>query len=243
MFAPWEAIFILCLLLGMVSGVWLVLRQPETLAMENKRDFTLVALWQGVKETLSHPMSRSYTICAGLVFGAFIGYLSTSQQVFQDQYGMGAKFPFFFGGLALVIGVASFVNSKLVMVFGMEELSIGAVGVMALASLGLIIANVTFSVEIDIFICTAYFSITFFGMGILFGNFNALALAPLGHMAGVANSVISSVQTLISVAIGGAIGQFYNGTTLPLVVGFFVCCSAAYVVVFLARKKQRSSGG
>ena len=191
MFAPWEAIFILCLLLGMVSGVWLVLRQPETLAMENKRDFTLVALWQGVKETLSHPMSRSYTICAGLVFGAFIGYLSTSQQVFQDQYGMGAKFPFFFGGLALVIGVASFVNSKLVMVFGMEELSIGAVGVMALASLGLIIANVTFSVEIDIFICTAYFSITFFGMGILFGNFNALALAPLGHMAGVANSVIS----------------------------------------------------
>ena len=85
-----------------------------------------------------------------------------------------------------------------------------------------------------------YLLIMFFMFGILFGNVNTLAVHPLGHIAGVANSVISTVQTLLSVLIGSFIGQSYDGTTLPLILGFLLCGSASLVLmIYTVRKKHR----
>jgi len=113
------------------------------------------------------------------------------------------------------------------------------------ALLGLLISSSLFLIycfvlqnEPTIFMLMMYLSISFFFFGLLFGNLNSLAVQPLGHIAGVANSVISSIQTLISVFIGGVIGYLYNESAIPLTVGFFVCALLSIVLILRAKKKS-----
>ena len=64
-------------------------------------------------------------------------------------------------------------------------------------------------------------SMSLWGRGdCLFGNLNALAMEPLGHMAGLGAALIGAISTFISLPFGWLIGQLYDGTVLPLVGGF-----------------------
>jgi len=178
-------------------------------------------------------------ISGGIMFGAFIGYLTSSQQILQIQYDLGKLFPIYFGILALAIGTSSFINSKLVMHFSLEKLCIFALA--AICGLSLIFFGLTtvFDGNPSLWFFMPYLIGMFFGFGILFGNFNTLAVQPLGHIAGMANSVISTVQTLISVIIGSFIGQSYDGSVQPLTVGFLVCASLTLVIVIRVYKQGK----
>lgn len=221
-FFSWKAIFGLFVILGILILGALRFRQEETLPLEKRIPFSYRALVDGCKETLINPISRSYTLASGLIFGAFVGYLSLAQQIFQVKYGLGDKFSYCFGALALCIGFSSYLNSKLVEKYGMRELTVFALGALAVISLFyLFILNMVEGSASFIFFIS-YLAGSFLFVGILFGNLNALAIEPLGHIAGIANSVISSVQTFISVLIGVSIGQFYTGDIHPLVISFFV---------------------
>ena len=223
--AEWRVIFWLIFLLALAGLFWLHFRQPETLSEENRIPFSLKNITAGIRETLSHPYTRGYTIGSGLMFGAFVGYLSTAQQILQIQYQSGDLFSLYFGCLALAIGCSSFVNSRLVMHFPMEMLCLVSLGALCVISLVFYcyIEMILAPSQPSLVVFMLYLASVFFCFGVLFGNFNTLAVHPLGHIAGVATSVISSVQTLLSVGIGGLIGQYYNGTVQPLVLGFLVC--------------------
>jgi len=230
--AEWRVIFWMIFILALAGLLWLYFRQPETLDEDSRIPFSLENIISGVRETLKNPFSRGYTIASGLMFGAFVGYLSTAQQILQVQYQLGELFSLYFGCLALAIGCSSFVNSRLVMHFPMGVLclvSLLALCVISFGFYGYIEYFLEPSLEVGVvaqptlLALMIYLAAVFFCFGILFGNFNTLALNPLGHIAGVATSVISSVQTLLSVVIGGLIGQYYNGTVQPLVFGFLAC--------------------
>ena len=66
----------------------------------------------------------------------------------------------------------------------------------------------------------------FFQAGLTFGNLTALAMEPLGHIAGTGASVVSAVATLGSAAIAGFAGQFFDGT--PYVMIISVLCFASF---------------
>ena len=235
LFAHWRAIFGLFVLLGLAAMLWLHFRQPETLPPEKRRKFSLRNIRAGALETLKHPVARGYTIVSGLIFGGFVGYLSSSQQILQVQYGLGEYFSIYFGALALAIGAASFANSRLLKKYTMETLCLISLATLSVISTLFFLYAYYAAGQPDFFTFTIYLAITFFGFGILFGNFNALAIQPLGHIAGVANSVIGSVQTLLSMALGGAIGQLYDGTVLPLVLGFLLPGVAALLLTLYTR--------
>ncbi len=218
--ATWRAIFYLMLLLGVISMIWLALRQEETLVKEKRLKFSFGTIWNGVKETVMNKVSRSYTLAAAFVFGAFISYLSSSQQIFQTQYGVGKLFSVYFGVLALSIGSASFANSRWLEKYSMEILCLKALKFMVAFGLAFFPIALYFDGNPPLPLLMIYLMGTFFTLGILFGNFNTLAIQPLGHIAGVANSVISSIQTFISVLIGGTISHFYDGSILPIVASF-----------------------
>ena len=74
----------------------------------------------GVREACSFRAALGYTIASGIIFGAFLGYLSSAQQVFQSVYGTGKLFALYFGAAALAIGAASVFNSRVVMRLGMR---------------------------------------------------------------------------------------------------------------------------
>jgi len=229
--ASWRTIFVFMFVTGILGVLWLALGQEETLTRDKRVAFSLGTVAQGIKETLLNPISRSYTLASGFVFGAFIGYLSSAQQILQVQYQLGEKFVFAFGALALSIGAASFTNSRLVDRYGMVRLcQASLVVIVALAGLFLLV-TFAYHGHPPLQTLLTYLLLTFFCFGILFGNFNALAIQPLGHIAGVANSVISALQTLLSVAVGSLVSYNYNGTIFPLISGFFVLGTCALLLV------------
>ena len=242
-YADWRAIFSLVVVVAVVGFFWLFFRQPETLAQEKRRPFLPATIIAGIVETLKHPLSRAYTLASGIIFGAFIGYLSSAPQILQIQYGLGEAFSLYFGGLAVAIGISSFFTSKLVMRFGMEKLSFFALILLVSTSSLFFLYAQSVSGHPPLFCFMAYLTVTFFCFGVLFGGFNTLAVQPLGHIAGVATSVISSVQTLVSVAVGGLVGQCYNGTVLPLVLGFLLCGLVSLAIMIYVRSRYAAGVG
>lgn len=239
--SSWRAIFGVFIVFALVDLIWLGLRQEETLPPERRREFSIKSILDGVKETLSTSATRNFTLAAGLVFGALIGYISSAQQILQIQYETGSNFAYYFGFIALGIGLSSFLNSKLVFRFKMQNICIVALGLVSAVSVVFLILSVSYQGHPPFMALLGYLATTFFCFGMLFGNFNALALEPLGHIAGIANSVIASFQTLISVAIGAGIGQSYNGGVNPLVIGVVMSSILALLVVSFTKSTQSDS--
>ncbi|MEH6469705.1 MAG: multidrug effflux MFS transporter [Halopseudomonas sp.] len=237
LFADWRGIFWLLFGAGLGGVLWLSFRQPETLEKAKRLPFSRSTIVAGIKETFTTPVARFYMIAAGIIFGSFVGYLSSAQQILQIQYALGETFSLYFGALALAIGLSSLVNSKLVMRVGMDTLCFAALVVLSLSSIVFFVYALGTAGQPPLPALMTYLAVTFFCFGILFGNLNTLAVQPLGHIAGVATSVISSVQTLVSVAVGAAIGQTYDGTVLPLVFGFLICGLCALGILIYVRKR------
>ncbi|WP_227711635.1 multidrug effflux MFS transporter [Sneathiella sp. P13V-1] len=220
LFASWRYIFVAMFTLGVIALFWLALRQKETLVHEKRVPFTVNRLLEAVIEVLKTPISFGYTILSGFVFAAFLSFLTQSQQIFQEQYGVGELFPIYFGSLALAFGGASFTNSSLVMKLGMMNLIKKALWVFTILSV--LFLGYAFATEgqPSLWLLMAFLLLIFFCVGILFGNINAQAMEPLGHIAGVASAVITSGSTFMSVILGTIVAQSYDGTVLPLVIGF-----------------------
>lgn len=218
--AGWRAIFFVLLGLGLVSVIWFGLRQCETLDPINKKDFSFAVVLAGVKEVFKYKTSLYYILASACGFGAFVGYLSSVQQIFHDIYKTSDLFPVYFATLALAIGSAAFFNSRLVMKHGMRKLVNRAINSICVLSSIFLIISFSLKGVPPLYWMMVYLLLAFFNFGILFGNFNSLAMEPLGHIAGVAAAVVASIQTLFSVPIGAFIGWSFNGTILPMVLGF-----------------------
>ncbi|MEQ8440728.1 MAG: multidrug effflux MFS transporter [Alphaproteobacteria bacterium] len=220
--ADWRAIFFSLIALGLIGGLWMQLRLEETLTGDNRAPLSVRRVWAAVLETLRTRVALGYTIAGGFIFGAFVGYLSMAQQVFQTVYGVGDDFPLFFAVLALSIGASSVVNAKLVMRLGMRFLSFLAVFALTVLSAGFALAAFLLDGGLPFLGFMAWGVLSFFWVGLLFGNLNALAMEPLGHIAGTAASVIGAGSTLLSIVFGVMVGQAFDGTTVPLLAGFAV---------------------
>ena len=230
--APWRMIFLALVMLSAITLVWFYLRQPETLKKEHRQRFSFSNLWAASVEVCTTPVAVIYTLASGLIFGAFVGFLNSSQQVLQELYGLGERFPFYFAMLALTIGGASWVNAKLVIMLGMRYLC--KVSLWMMSSVAVLFLAYCLNTHPPLWATMVYLLMTFFGTGILFGNFNSLAMEPLGHIAGLASSLIGSVTTFVSLGLGFVIGNFYDQTVIPLVAGFAVLSLASLVLVRLA---------
>jgi MFS transporter, DHA1 family, multidrug resistance protein len=218
----WRTIFIVLFVLGAGNLFWFGLRQEETLLKEKRSKFSAGRIRLAVKEVFFNRIAFGFTMVGGFIFSAFLGYLTMSQQIFQDQYGVGDMFAVYFGILAIALGVASFVNARLVMRFGMRKLTYYALIVLTAISFFFWLYTYFYDGHPPLWSLVSFFMITFFCIGILFGNFNAMAMEPLGHIAGVAAAVIGSLTTFVSMGLGTVIAQLYDGTVLPLIGSFAV---------------------
>ena len=215
----WRWIFTAFLAIAVICLLWFYLRQPETLPPDKRQPFRLRRIAGAVLEVCRSRTSLGHTIAAGLIFGSFVGYLNSAQQILQIDYGLGDAFPVYFGVLALAIGGASLTNAHLVLRLGMEPLANASMLVVAALSLAYLPVVLLLNGQPPLWTLMAYLMLSFFFIGILFGNLNALAMESIGHIAGVGATVVGFLSTLLSVVFGTAIGQAYDGTVLPLVSG------------------------
>jgi len=235
-FGNWRSIFAMLLVKALIAFVWFAARQPETLSKENRRKFSVRNIVGGIVETLSYRAVTGYTLASGIIFGAFLGYLSSAQQIFQETFNKGEWFAFYFGLAALAIGAASLFNSRVVMKLGMRYMTRRALMSLATISILFLVFACTGNGSHNFPVFMLWLLSGFFCIGILFGNFNALAMEPIGHMAGLGAAVVGSLSTFISLPIGWAIGAQFDGSIVPLVSGFsFLSCTALVVVMITER--------
>ncbi len=225
----WRAIFLSYIIATAIGFLWASLRLKETLTPENRRPLSLSTIWSGVKEASRTRVTMGYSVCSGVAFGALLGYLNSAQQIFQDIFEAGDMFALYFGLLALAIGSAFFTNSALVRKHGMRRITSRAVIALMVVSAVFMVYTLLVPPHLVIFLLFA--GVAFFCLGLSFGNMSAMAMEPMGHMAGLAAAFMGSFSTLISITLGTLIGQMYDGTLVPLATGFFVLSIASYVIM------------
>jgi DHA1 family bicyclomycin/chloramphenicol resistance-like MFS transporter len=171
-----------------------------------------------------------------------MGYLGSSEAILKQQYQLGDRFPFYFALLALGVGTASLLNARLVQRFGMYKICLYAIlGTTVLAVIYLVAWVGRYAGQPPLTSLMLYLFLSFLHIGLLFGNLNALAMEPIGHMAGLGASLIGAISTLISVGIGTIIGQAYNGTVLPVVLGFALIGFSVSLLLLLTPPPQHKA--
>jgi len=228
----WKSIFTVNLAFGFLVLIWFWKRQPETLHEEYKKTFRLSIFKSGTIAFFKIKSAVIYTLLSGFVTGSFMVYLSTSQHIFQQQYNLGEHFPYIFASLAIVIGLATYFNSILVMRFGMKNLVNLALISFVLISFSYIVfywSGKNPSIEILLI----FLSLQFASVAFLFGNLRALAMEPMGHIAGIGSALNGFISTVMAVPIANYIGSFVNDSVAPLFLGFAVCGVVSIALFYL----------
>lgn len=217
----WKSIFYVNLLFGVIIIVWFWKRQEETLEHANRIKFTPSLFLDGTKEFWKHKNAVAFTLISGFIMGSFMVYLSTAQQIFQVQYKLADKFPYVFASLAIAVGLATFLNSRYVIRFGMWRIAYA--GTIAFCFISLLYVALFWSRDNpSIEILITFFALQFFAIGFLFGNLRSLAMQPLGHIAGIGAAINGFISTVMAVPIANYIGSFVSNSVLPLFIGFSV---------------------
>ena len=231
----WESIFYSQLLFGIVVLCWFWKRQPETLPLAYKKKFSMAIFINGSKEFIKYRSAVIFTLISGLATGSFMVFLSTSQHIFEVQYGLVDQFPYIFGALAFSVGVATFTNGTLVVRFGMKKLVTIFSIVFSLTSL-LYISIFYGETNPSISILILFLALQFFSVGFLFGNVRSLAMQPLGHIAGIGAAINGFISTIMAVPIATFIGSFVETTALPLFIGFAACGLGSLLLLLFVKK-------
>ena len=239
----WRAIFLAFLAFSVISVGWLSLRQPETLAPEDRRPLQFAPLWAGLRETLAHRQMQFSIIAQTCIFGGLFGSLSSIHQIFDTTYGLRESFPLWFCLIALLSAPTGPINGKIVMHTGMRPLI--RVTMLAQAGLSLILAlaflsGVLGAAEFGVYV---FWNVTLFATaGFSIGNLNALALEPLGHIAGMASSVMGAISTVGGALAGAVIGQMFDGTPVPLFIGMSLMMLIGGLLMFRMPREAVDAG-
>ncbi|MES2822393.1 MAG: multidrug effflux MFS transporter [Pseudomonadota bacterium] len=239
LFASWRYIFAFYVIYSLIIAGWIFFRLAETLPKEKRIPFTVTSFVAGFKEVISNRITMGYTVCMGLFFGSFIGYLNSSQQIFQVQFNTGKLFSLYFGLLALVFGISSLANSRFVERLGMHYICTRSV--LYIIGSSAIFLGLHWVVDIQLWIFLIYAAILFFCFGLMFGNLNAIAMEPMGHVAGIASAIIGSISSILSMFLGTLIGQLYNNTLIPVATGFLLLGIVSLLIMRIVDKSPDKS--
>lgn len=226
----WEAIFIFQIVFCLLIAFWFWKRQAETLDFKNRIAFKINLFTKGFLELMRYKTTIAYTLISGFITGSFMVYLSTSQQIFQEQYGLKEAFPYIFAGLATASGGAILLNGMLVVKYGMRN-------IINVSLIGFFIISISYTVLFfnsmnpPIKIILLFFSLQFFCLGFLFGNLRAIAMEPVGHIAGIGAAITGFISTLMAVPLSILIGKFVTLTALPIFIGFSICSFLSILII------------
>jgi DHA1 family bicyclomycin/chloramphenicol resistance-like MFS transporter len=234
LFASWHWIFVTMAIGALLVAAWSLLRLPETLHPEHRRPLTVSSIIGGFRIVLTNRVALCYAFASTFIFGAMFGFITSAQQIYVNIFDVGEMFPVIFAGVAGVLAFSNYLNSRLVGRIGMRRLSQSALLLFLAISLAWLVVSLEMRMPLWLFI--AFFAGAMLPFGALGANFNALAMEPLGQLAGTASSILGFMQTFLGGILGTLIGQAFNGTVTPLAAGFCSVSVAALVMIFIAER-------
>ncbi len=232
--APWRAIFIGLGLYGALITGWVAWRLPETQHAQDRQPIAWAEIATALRLTLSNRMSLGYTLVSTALFGSWLGFINSAQQVFAQVFLVPRLFPLIFAACSICMAVAALGNARFVERLGMRPLAHSALFGFLLVSIAQ--AWLALGGHDSLLSFALLQSAMMFCFGLLAGNSGAIAMEPLGHIAGTAASIQGFISTLGATCIGFFIGQHFDGTLIPLTLGFCVCSLAGLVFVVIAER-------
>lgn len=231
---PWQYIFLFMTGLALAITLWAYVRLPETLRPELRRPLSFGSVVDGFRIVLTNRVALFYGLAGTFLFGAMFGFISASQQIFVEIYGLGPLFPVAFAAMAGLIAVAQFVNSRVVKHFGMRRLSHFAMLVYVSFSAIWLVLALLGPVPFPLFF--GLFPVIQWMFGWAASNMNSLSMEPLGAVAGTAASVFGFTQTVGGALLGTFIGQHFDGTLVPNASGYVVMGLLVLGCILIAEK-------
>jgi len=233
LFAPWRAIFFGLAIFAALVLAWSVVRLPETLHPEYRRPLSAASIWSATRETLTNRQSLGYTLGFTFMMGSLMGYINSIQQIVFDVFQRPELIAATFAGVAGPMAVTSYANSRLVERVGTKRLAhAGLAGFTVFALVHL--ASAEIGESLPVFIVLQGLTMACFGLSS--ANLGALAMQPLGHIAGTASSVQGTVGTICGALLGLAVGQSFDGTTIPMIGGFALFGATALVILTVTER-------
>jgi len=226
---PWRWIFGALLLYTLVILAWSTIRLPETLALKNRTPFRVGAIASSYLFILRQRLLVGYMIATTCMTACLFGYITASEQIYVETYDLGTLFPLAFASVALAITAGTFANSRLVMRIGMRRIS--HTMIIWFTFISAVHAVVLAMGVHSLWVFLTFLTATLMGFGLIAGNFNALAMEPVGRVAGSASALYGAFTAFVGASIGGLIGRLYDGTALPFVTGMAVMGAIAIATI------------
>jgi MFS transporter, DHA1 family, multidrug resistance protein len=231
---PWQWIFWVFALFGASFMVWAMIRLPETLHPQDRREIRFAPIAQAFRYALTNRQAMGYTLAMTFVIGGLFGFINSSQQIFFDVFEKPQLFTTVFALVACGIAVSSLLNSQLVERLGSRLISHSAL--IGFIVFSIIHAVIALTGHDNIWTFSILQGCKMFCFGLVAGNFGSMAMEPMGHIAGTASSVQGFISTIGGAGLGFIIGQSFDRTTVPLTLGFAILSSVALLLVLWAER-------
>lgn len=215
--APWRWIFGALLIYSFAVAAWMYWRLPETLAPENRRTFAPASIASGYAMVFRDRQMIGYMIASTFLTACLFGYITCSEQIYVDVFALGPAFPLAFAAIAIAISIGTFSNSRIVMRFGMRRIS--NVAMLWFFVVVLLHALLAWWFGNTLWQFMSLLALGFLVFGLMTSNFNALAMANMGHIAGSASAVFGAVTATFGAILGALIARAFDGTTTPFLIG------------------------
>jgi MFS transporter, DHA1 family, multidrug resistance protein len=215
---PWRGLFWALTGYGLLVLIWLALRLPETLHPEYRRPISAASIGSAIGRAFTTRLALGYMLAQTVISGALYGFINSVEQIFADSFHLATWMPIVFAGIGGSMAAASLINSRIVERLGTRRVSHSALlGFVAIELIHLAVALSGHETvwSFALFQCTAMFC-----FGLSMPNFGAMAMEPLASIAGTAASVQGFITTVFGALIGYVIGQSFDGTSLPMTLGF-----------------------
>ncbi|MGB1920969.1 MAG: multidrug effflux MFS transporter [Candidatus Puniceispirillaceae bacterium] len=232
----WRATFAGLIIVALPTAWWFHLSIAETLPPARRRPFTFRAIGDGVIQICRSRVTVVYMLAMGIISGPFIGYLGSARQIFQDVYGVGDMFVVYFAAGSISAGAAALVNARLVMRHGMRRLTAIAITAQTAVSAALWGWMALGGVP-DFMIFMGWQIACVFCVGMMFGNMQALAMEPLGHVAGLGAAIFGAGSTFVALPLSWMVSGYFDGTIIPLIRGFAIMGIVTLIMVLVAGRR------
>ena len=230
-FGPWRWIFAALAVIGFFIWAWVLRRLPETLPVEKRTPIERATVLASAKRVLTDRMSLGYSIASAMLSCALYGFLLSVQQIFEHVLRAPESLAAGFALMAAGMAVASLVNAVIVKRFGMRLIGhLALIFFTLMAGVHLLVASSGYE-SMTSFVLLQ--TLMMMGFSFTAGNFGAMAMENMGPVAGMANSIQGSIGNILGIIAGTLIGQSFDGTTVPLYVGYFLAGLVALAVVFV----------
>ncbi len=237
----WRGIFASFIVFSLITIFWMGLRLPESLAVENRRPLRLPLMMDAARQMFAHPTVRVSIMVQTLCLGMLFTMLTMVQPIYDIIHDSAESFPFWFGFVALMSGSASLLNAALVIKLGMRRIVTWVLGAQIVFTTSVIILNTAdLSPSVSFAVFVSWQTAVFFMAGMTMGNLNAIAMEPMGHIAGMAASVIGAISTVFAAAIAAPIGLLFDGSIAPLAAGILTMSTLGFgLMLHMGRIENR----